>query len=105
MVKFSSEQVRDLRRPGVYIYRNETGTVLYVGATCFGVDRAFDHNHRMYTFEDVSLEFIPCSAATIAFDLESVLIHRLRPANNRRKEPCEGYGQEVQELAKLVCGD
>lgn len=80
-IKFTREQVALLCEPGVYIYRDEH-RVLYVGATNFGIDRAFDHNHKMRKIPNTSLEFIPCESAAAALDLESELIAKLNPRFN-----------------------
>lgn len=84
-MKFPVKVMLELRKPGVYLYRRgDEGIVLYVGATFYGIDRAFDRNHRVLQKEqfDLSLEWIPCPDTWTATLLEEYLIGEFNPLYN-----------------------
>ncbi|GFP26348.1 excinuclease ABC subunit C, partial [Candidatus Hakubella thermalkaliphila] len=86
------EQVKKIpNRPGVYIYRNASGEVIYVGKAkslrkrvqnYFHSPRALPFNVRYLIDEIASLEFIITGSEMEALILECNLIKKHRPKYN-----------------------
>jgi excinuclease UvrABC nuclease subunit len=99
-IHFSSQQIRLMRGPGVYVYKSANGVPLYVGASAYGLGRAFGPSHPMREYqEDVNMSFIPCATKDDAFKLEVSLIREHIPRYNSRQsggqgEPFPGHPEE-----------
>lgn len=84
--KFSGQDFRDLLRPGVYVFF-KAGAPLYVGSSYSILQRAAykDHNARTARQECDEVFLFPCVSREAAESLETYLIGRFRPRDNKSK--------------------
>jgi hypothetical protein len=84
--KFTGEDFRDLRRPGVYVFML-AGEPLYIGMSSSLLGRIGGAHH----FQQVAIEecdevlLYPCANIKAADVLEEILIQRLKPKYNVRR--------------------
>lgn len=79
---FKGGDFRDLLRPGVYILI-ENGVVLYVGQSKRMMARMSGKHHKNELFMRADeIRVYPCRTAKDAYELERILIDRLKPTHN-----------------------
>lgn len=84
--RFSGEDFRDLLRPGVYAFF-KGGKPLYVGTSYSILQRAAyrDHNAKRAREEADEVFMFPCISKEAADSLETYLIGKMRPRDNKAK--------------------
>jgi hypothetical protein len=92
--RFSGDDFRDLLRPGVYAFFKD-GLPIYVGSSYSILQRAAykDHNATEARKECDEVFLFPCVSKEAAESLETFLIGKFRPRDNKAKR-CS-YVQDV----------